>query len=443
MSVAVNKAAKAGVPSSTFATLLRRSKFASYDPSIGQLYTAHGGSAARGDYGLKRPLAIRKRGTRLAIHNIDTIYQQTEWSDAYSDNHFVRRFDELGFTPSTITPSTEGKKGGWERHFGGAVSDIQLPWLHDSDYVDKIPGKLETELYASQPTPNVNAMNEKRFKRFLRRVRKIQPEFDKFLADEEKIKQQVGSNMAPPSQQSSLPLYRSMNNPRDHLRFIANNFSNTTRTPDSTVLYPLPHPVAGITYINSSTLQTAVTTKPIPGRVLYEPDRKEHVFITAAGWVGISRLTTKEKRQTDAFKLTDFGFKDGEPRKNTEAGKSIFRVQSIRISSPPLVVGKHPSPIGKTSLNMTFDKQPESLMTYYPPGSKEYVGLPERVIKTTAAKVPIGGNQSLFLSKRTPSRPPIQPIKDEGPERNAKATDLLQKLKHMTVNKEVKEDGDL
>ena len=82
-------------------------------------------------------------------------------------------------------------------------------------------------------------------------------------------------------------------------------------------------------------------------------------------------------------------------------------------------------------------------MTYYPPGSKEYVGLPERVIKTTAAKVPIGGNQSLFLSKRTPSRPPIQPIKDEDPERNAKAVDLIQKLKYMSVNKEVKEDGDL
>ena len=87
------------VPPSQFAALLRRSKFASYDPRISQVYTSHGGHAHRGDWGLKRPLAIRKREAFITIKAVDSHVQQTEWYGAEQKVRWVRSIQELGPVP--------------------------------------------------------------------------------------------------------------------------------------------------------------------------------------------------------------------------------------------------------------------------------------------------------------------------------------------------------
>lgn len=442
MSVAVNKAAKTGVPSSTFATLLRRSKFASYDPCIGQLYTAHGGSAARGDFGLKRPLAVRKRGARLAVQKLDTLYQQTEWTDGFSDNHFLRKFEEMGVTPEV------DKDMNWARHVGVTGTVLRNPWLQDSDYVDKIPGKLETELLAGQPTPNPHSMNARRFERFLRRVQKLQPKFENFLAEEEGTMRRTNPISMSTKEHTTLPLHRRMNtSPRDHLRFLANEFARSASASDSTVLCPIPHPVAGITYTHSGELQTSVNTKPIPGRLLDRvSDRKSGspvAIASAAGWVGKCPLSNKEKGQANISSniLTDFGWKDGEPRTNAEAGKAMFR-PTVKIMSPPHVVGTHPDRIGNESFEMEFIKSPHPAVNTYIPGSREYVGLTMRVNKTTTAPRPLYHQERSHFLPKFSSLDRIVPQKDRK-EETAQASDLLQRLKLMVKPKEGKEDGEL
>jgi len=89
-------------PASPFALLLRRSRFASYDPAIRQTYSAPPASAHRGQWGLKRPIALRRRNAFISLTNFETRAQQTEWNNAESQVRFIRRFEEMGTLPVAV-----------------------------------------------------------------------------------------------------------------------------------------------------------------------------------------------------------------------------------------------------------------------------------------------------------------------------------------------------
>ncbi|KAI5117306.1 hypothetical protein M0805_005535 [Coniferiporia weirii] len=431
------KAAK--VPPSPFSALLRRSKFASYDNKIGQVYTTYGGSAARGDWGLKRPLAVRNRDAHLSIYSVDTLYQQTVWVNTHDDAVFVRKFEEMDVTPR-IDPL-----GDWAPRFG--VQDTN--WLHDSDFADKPDNPADDPrvdyLKRTRPLPNTNTMSDRRFERYLRKVRRLSPEFGPFLMTEERKKQggAVASLNPSPVRQ---PLYAEakFELSREHQSFLTNKFEGEITSKDSKIIRPLPHPAAGLVYTPTTDLRTALMSKPLPGRVLNECSSKTNnrnatafsVRVAVGGWVGRTSVSKKH----DSFSMTDFGT-ESEPRKDVEAGEGMYKPTYCAIVSPPQVVGRFPQRVDSAAFKMDFtnwDRASDVRLNPHKPGTREYVAHQEldhtrRFMGSTFGSSPLPPPSYGY---RKPSMTnPRNPVEKEGSESKQSAHDLLGRLMRMTPRK--------
>ncbi|KAH8830185.1 hypothetical protein DL96DRAFT_922999 [Flagelloscypha sp. PMI_526] len=233
--------------SSPFATLLRRSRFASFDPLIRQTYFAPDSHANRGDYGTKRPLPVRRRNSFVTIASYDEHHNYTEWTRGESQVRFLRRFEELnvaakppedrgwgtllgrtlrdawlvdsefghpqteassGLTPEpiiglrlrpdaslpTTTPATldfpKGRSGYGSRAKPEPVSIVS------SNLVQPTAAPFAyDELPASKRflVPNLEAMSTRRRRVYLRKLRSLRPQFAKFLEDKEQKQRVVDS----------------------------------------------------------------------------------------------------------------------------------------------------------------------------------------------------------------------------------------------------------
>lgn len=167
---------------STFATLLRRSKFASFDPQIGQVYATHGGYAHRGDFGLKRPLSLRRRDARITVKSIDSRHQQTEWRSAYLDAKFMQKQQETG-CPVTLHDALDfAQDSSWSQSLGPS-SGASGPWHIYSEYAmgpsrerngaDNARGREEARLAVEtkgmEVMPYLRAMTESQFNSYAKR----------------------------------------------------------------------------------------------------------------------------------------------------------------------------------------------------------------------------------------------------------------------------------
>lgn len=285
---------------STFAILFRRSKFASYDPTILQVYTAPPAHAHRGDFGFKRPMPrpARKRASHVVVTNVDTREYQTEWANAESQTKFVRRMDEAG-------PKLETMNGSWQ------LKTIHSDWVTDSVF-DNSPRDHETSLLRP---PSFNSMPPQEFGRYVERARELRPAFREYLEQQrvernaEREEQYARSQEAykanhgekygtPPSSYTERPkqyrletqpvnLYAaaqipplaSENNRFNHAKeraraitahrnFLAGHAKETVLQPSATKIAPLPHKHAGLSYHHPSSLQSVLTSPPIPGYIL-------------------------------------------------------------------------------------------------------------------------------------------------------------------------------
>ncbi|KAG6885303.1 hypothetical protein C0993_003464 [Termitomyces sp. T159_Od127] len=96
-SQAVAAASKKVVPHPPpFAELFRRSKFASYDPAIRQTYQAPPANAHRGDWGVKRPISLRRKNAFISLTSFEHHAHFTEWNHAENQVRFIRRIEEMG-----------------------------------------------------------------------------------------------------------------------------------------------------------------------------------------------------------------------------------------------------------------------------------------------------------------------------------------------------------
>ncbi|CEP11324.1 hypothetical protein [Parasitella parasitica] len=80
--------------SSTFASLLRNSRLASYDRTISQVYTTPSKHKHIGDWGLKRNLPTVIRTRYATIEALDTAEHQTPWQSGNSKVLFLKRWKE-------------------------------------------------------------------------------------------------------------------------------------------------------------------------------------------------------------------------------------------------------------------------------------------------------------------------------------------------------------
>ncbi|KAF8891384.1 hypothetical protein BD779DRAFT_1514950 [Infundibulicybe gibba] len=171
----MSNAATITPPASQFAQLLRRSRFASFDPAIRQTYSSPQASAHRGDWGLKRPIALRRKNAFISISNaFESPAQYIEWNNAESQVRFIRRVEEMGTLPRTAVGTP------WHKTLGKAKTQ----WLADSEFwltsgpIDlKGLGKKGPGSYDAHIMPNINSMSRREFVRYLRTLRALRPAF--------------------------------------------------------------------------------------------------------------------------------------------------------------------------------------------------------------------------------------------------------------------------
>lgn len=272
-------------PASPFAQLLRRSRFASFDPAIRQTYSAPPAHAHKGDWGLKRPIALRRRNAFISLTSFESPAQFIEWNNAESQVRFIRRIEEMDTMPRAAgnTP--------WYK----AVGKGRTQWLADSEFcpgeghelAEDTPPTVTADLkglgnrgpgnYGAKRGPpkqknpstqdahvslNIDAMSPKEFTRYLRTLRELRPAFQAHI----KARAEVEKNAV----LANTSLYALAQNTEAgyHRRFLQERMSEEFANPKSVKFEQHPHPNAALLYHHPSPLDTRLTTKPKPGFVL-------------------------------------------------------------------------------------------------------------------------------------------------------------------------------
>jgi hypothetical protein len=307
--------AKAVVPPpSTFAELLRRSRFSSYDLAIAQTYSAPPASARRGNYGLKRAIPMPYKDSYISVPTFEHHAHFTDWNNAEQQVKFVRRMEELNVVANPFPRSP------WHE----ALGDATHQWLIDSEFAEldyprrasgKVPvpappspvskgqtddlrsfGKQGPHQYGARrplPTfsavqPNYESLSPKQFQRYLSQLRKLRPEFRAYLNRQYKARRAGLLNAATigegPARLSEELAASDLDNPDDflllvaaqnpvhtlHRRFLAKQFSknyakDTSSPTASSKIEARPHRNGGLSYCHPSDLQSLLTSPPLPG----------------------------------------------------------------------------------------------------------------------------------------------------------------------------------
>lgn len=405
---------------SQFAQLFKRSKFATYDPSIAQIYTSYGGYAHRGEYGLKRPLPPTARGADPMIHvkEVDTREEQTEWATAWNQGKWVRRFGEGGAGARAASSSVWSERG-----------NATMRWETDSDFDENaMTIKRKT---AQAMLPNIEAMNEEEFQTFLDRLRSMRPQFKRFLRKEHQAgRRAVESAVAGLGHEKKMVDLKRLEDPSNDLAKAAQTLSKTRShasflahlankeamlKPSSKTLVPYPHPNAGLSYTHDNRLQTLLTYPPLPGRIIAtrtgdNSGLRERVGPLPASMVAVGGTLAPLKNKLQSHELeartVHFDKLAAGTTTNVRQGEIKVRVDTAEIYSPPHVVGVH-SGLGGAGIRLSVveERDTGSMLldkTRNPhlPGTAEYVAYePNRASVTNLPPTVFN------LSKRDQGRP--------------------------------------
>ena len=344
--MATAAAAAKGVTSpSPFATLLRRSKFAAYDPKIGQVYTTFGGDSHRGNYGLKRPLALRTREPFITIASVDSLQQQTEWSYAEKEARWMRKVAEVARMPEPVHGGDMWKKSG---------PDGKFQWKVDSDFAlgatdadAALEAKKVSQSYSQGGTPNIDAMTPKQFQRYLEKLRALRPAFREFLEAEQakgvERKGPTGRVTWRNKVRSSNLLEQSRHETDIHKAFLSQHMTRTINDPESRVLEQDVHPNGALVYTHLTDLEHYFWRQPLPGRAV---GKSRNIIVSFAGVNACLPNPKSEGIQPIDWKsLVERGADTGK-------GISKFRVAKTEVFKPPQVVGHRPEGMAGMDVRM-------------------------------------------------------------------------------------------
>ena len=357
---------------SPFAHLLRRSKFASYDPTIGQVYTTYGGNAYRGNWGFKRPLALRKRDKFISVETVDSPEQQTEWSPRESEARFIKRWEEVATEP--------GVREAWDYHCMSSRPIHQAELAREDQNGNIVNPAVYRQLDESPkkhyvaPGPLVSSMPTRVFNRYLDKLRRQRPQFLEFLSQEAQYSKQtppaprllVAPSAYEQSALSSAEIVRR--------RFLQKQSHTTYEGLDSRAIEQRPHRNAGLSYDHTSQLTQFFTTIDQPGRML-EKHGKDRRGQPQASFAGMA-VNVK-------------------PPVYHSEGESKLRIVETVLKQAPRVVSAQPrglddavidtSVVDVTNLHMTRANP-------FPPGSRAYIAHAQTIVPTT-------GRRSLSVSR--------------------------------------------
>ncbi|KAG9017928.1 hypothetical protein FRB90_000157 [Tulasnella sp. 427] len=394
---------------SQFAQLLKRSKFASFDPAISQIYTTHGGYAHRGDFGLKRhfPPSARNKNPYVVVKAVDDSLGQTQWSTAQNQGRWIKRFDESG------AGAEPGYRSSWGNR-GRVMAEWHLDSSFDQPWTRK---KLEEETPAM--LPNWKRMSRPEFEKYLNKLRRKRGEFRQYLQDQRQdaynsdmetgwdYYKQGFPDIKPPSEPSPVNLLKESRPTnqadfRDFLQRDANKKAYPAEgegSDKSGPIVPSPHPNAGLSYTHENKLQRAFLYPTLPARVVQvrpaaEPRKmfqgkdaqNSPVSIAVAGTLAEmkARDVQKESLRLDAV---------GRGQQDVSAGEIQAQIDSVAVNAGPHVVGKHSGLGGGRILVKASEFQVASGLLYsrpfnpHPPGTAEYVAWVPKSPYTPSASV--------------------------------------------------------
>lgn len=397
MAVAAAQKASASMipPASPFSELLRRSRFATYDPAIRQTYFTPQSYAHRGNWGLKRPLSHRRKNAFISISQFEAHQHYCDWDNAESEVRFIRRVEEMGTMPRLAVNTP------WEKGLGKARND----WIIDSEFAAKEGS--EQDLVAQQNTagsrgpggysarrpirksgeqmpshliPNINAMTPRNFVRYLRKLRELRPAFQEHV----KAMAEKDTDLAGAS------LYKLSQNPAAgyHRKFIQAHTAREFESTESAKIEPQPHLTGGLIYSHPSALSSYYHTKYQPGLVVSQGDsnirkglftsKDDNFYVASFG--GIS-ATLKKQNAGQKVPLLDPKSEKGVDSSKVEASVANMRLvlgSGLTLERPPKVVGHHAPGLSSMSFRaeVTTDNAPGttelSRDNPYFPGTFEY-----------------------------------------------------------------------
>ncbi|KAK2466659.1 hypothetical protein APHAL10511_000917 [Amanita phalloides] len=379
-------------PASPFAELLRRSRFASYDPAIRQTYSSPAAHAHRGDWGLKRPISLRRRNAFISLSSFESPAHFTEWNHAENQVRFIRRVEEMGVTPHIY------EKSDWFKGLGKAQTD----WLADSDFcpgethVLKLGDGKYMPIDADLPTfgnrgrgqyganrphqnvnklpgihriPNFQQMTPKKFEQFLSKLRALRPQFQQYLQTHGKTE----------------PLLELAQNgcSDDDIKFLLHHTTQEYEDKNSHKIEQQPHPSAGLMYAHPTKLVSRIITNYQPGIVL-QPlekdnrfnsyDKAQHSFAVSFG--GISGVVSKT-HAGGKTPLFDPFTEQGIDRSKLDGSVGFMKARSIDLKEVPHVVGYRPKGIKSVKLGVQVVVKSShhdfGVENPYEPGTPDYI----------------------------------------------------------------------
>lgn len=378
------------VAPSTFSKLLRQSKFASYDPAINQVYTSFGGYSHRGHWGTKRdlppkrkhkvsdPLVSSSGGRGSARRNpvafisaLDSAEGQTEWSSAEKDARWLRRLEELGTGVSLTEASAWRKRVGTSKGRATGAMDSEFD---TADSAQKIGQQMTSAL------PNTLAMSERRFKAYISHLRSKRKEFHEFLQENGVGQAKKGDNNAGP-----LPVqmyHHAQGSTSQHTRFLAYTNQQAATQATSNTLTPVPHPSAGLDYLNPTPLMSQLLyPEPIKGRYVQGTSRRmqphfKYLSDAIVSLGGYNAMLSTDNASASTHPINWQKLVERDFSQPLDKPTSKYRVERLELSEVPRVVGQSRQNIEGADIRMhvrDWSKQPAERPNPHRPGTFEYV----------------------------------------------------------------------
>ncbi|GAA5829727.1 hypothetical protein JCM11251_000261 [Rhodosporidiobolus azoricus] len=250
-------------PSTSYSSLLRRSKLASFTPQVDQVYTTNSANLARSNFGFKRPLpqATTKVSPFVRLSQIDSPEGRTVFRKATREAKFVKQWGETGVgLQSQAHISVDGSRKGDRLELQSRFVDGNGPGA-----VKSVKGSNAGATTVPR-MPNVFALTEADFDRFLADLGKRRDEFKAFVVAE----LNKANNASQPQSVDDFDLYdHAQRSPTELIRLVERFLRLPSSTTSSLTSAPLPqvHPTLALQYASPTPLESSLAP-PIPGRIL-------------------------------------------------------------------------------------------------------------------------------------------------------------------------------
>jgi len=322
----------------------------------------------------------------VTIKAIDSQEQQTEWKSAEPQSRWIRMWDEVGVTPEV------GEKSAWAQKLG-PIGSIQ--WDVDSEFgvgtrdaVQDDAGTKEERENKSMAVPNIDAMPDKQFEKYLQKLREMRPAFRQYLVKREE-KRRRDQRLDPVEEYQRPSLWEGHLKAADHHKeFLAAQAYNDYNSKEARMVEQQPQRYGGLTYTQSSPLQNLLLVKPQKGRLLQKENTEAHRQHPegdyVASFAGMTASVDKRRRGgVDPMDWSKLASSSGSVGRNTSEGVVSLRLQKAKIDTVPTTAGHNASGLQSafitTKVVADAGTSDHGRSNVYVPGSREYIGHSEDV----------------------------------------------------------------